>query len=260
MAKKGNIPWNKGLNKNDPRVARNAENCRKTRIERNNYTAWNKGKTKETDERVLKNWSATQDTLIERYGVINPGQLNHDAWNKGLTKETDDRVAKISKSNKGKEAWNKGISTEGHPHSEETKELLRQIHLDPEFQKQRYEKMKKNGTFSISKPEEDMYKELCEQYGEDNVIRQYRDERYPFACDFYIPSEDLFIELNACWTHGPHPFDENNKDDVELLNEWKEKSQTSQYYKNAIYTWTELDVRKQKIAKENNLKYKVIYS
>ena len=30
-------------------------------------------------------------------------------------------------------------------------------------------------------------------------------DRYPFACDFYISSLDLFIECNYHWTHGGKP-------------------------------------------------------
>ena len=62
------------------------------------------------------------------------------------------------------------------------------------------------------------------------------------------------------WTHGLHPYNENDNDDIEKLNSWKEKSKTSDFYKNAIYTWTDLDIRKQKIAKENKLNYKVFYN
>ena len=98
-----------------------------------------------------------------------------------------------------------------------------------------------------------------DKYGEDDVIRQYRDDRYPFDCDFYIPSEDLFIEINKHWTHGGKPFDELDLNDISKLEDWQERAKTSRFYKNAIYVWTNLDVRKQKCAKENNLNYKVIY-
>lgn len=119
--------------------------------------------------------------------------------------------------------------------------------------------MRQNHSFNKSQPEETYYTELCSTYGSDNVIRQYRDSRYPYACDFYIPSEDLFIEVNKSWTHGGHPFDENNPEDV-AKREWlKEMSKTSAYYRNALYTWTDLDVRKQQTAKDNNLNYKTIY-
>ena len=119
--------------------------------------------------------------------------------------------------------------------------------------------MKENGTYGKSTPEENYYIYLIDKYGEDDVIRQYRDDRYPFDCDFYIPSEDLFIEINKHWTHGGKPFDELDLNDISKLEDWQERAKTSRFYKNAIYVWTNLDVRKQKCAKENNLNYKVIY-
>ena len=117
---------------------------------------------------------------------------------------------------------------------------------------------RKNKTFNKSIPEDICYIKLKEKY--NNVIRQYSSEKYPFACDFYIPPIDLYIECNFMWTHGLHPYNENDNDDIEKLNSWKEKSKTSDFYKNAIYTWTDLDIRKQKIAKENKLNYKVFYN
>ena len=38
--------------------------------------------------------------------------------------------------------------------------------------------------------------------GNEDIIRQYKSDLYPFACDFYIPSLDLYIECNYHWTHG----------------------------------------------------------
>jgi len=74
-------------------------------------------------------------------------------------------------------------------------------------------------------------------------------------CDFYIPSKDLFIELQLSWTHGSKPFVENNIDCQNQLNIWRQKSLTSDYYKNAIETWTIRDVKKRNIAKQNKLNY-----
>lgn len=60
-----------------------------------------------------------------------------------------------------------------------------------------FETKKKNHTFNTSKPEEEYYKMLCDKYGEQDVERNYnKDSRYPFLCDFYIKSLDLFIECN----------------------------------------------------------------
>ena len=52
----------------------------------------------------------------------------------------------------------------------------------------------------------------------------YKDERYPFNCDFYIGDLDIFIELNLHWTHGKEPFDVKNKENLKIVEQWKEKT------------------------------------
>ena len=124
----------------------------------------------------------------------------------------------------------------------------------------RYETMRKNGTLGSreTKPEKEMYQKLCQEYGEDNVIKQYYDkERYPFRCDFYIIPEDKFIELHGFWTHGPHPFNKNDPKDQELLLQLEDEQ--TEWSRAIIYTWTDLDVRKLETAKQNNLNYEAIY-
>jgi hypothetical protein len=110
------------------------------------------------------------------------------------------------------------------------------------------------GTFNTSKPEELCYNLLVDKFGKTNVIRQYTSEFYPFNCDFYIKNKDLYIEFNGSWTHGPHPFDPLNKDDINLLKKWKLKN--TKYYCIAINTWTIRDVNKRNIAKYNNINIK----
>ena len=88
----------------------------------------------------------------------------------------------------------------------------------------------------------------------------YNKLLYPYHCDYYLPKYDLYIELNAMWTHGPHPFNDTDEDDLKLLNIWKNKAVLSKYYQHAIYQWTELDLKKIKIAKTNKLLYLPIYS
>ena len=118
---------------------------------------------------------------------------------------------------------------------------------------------KKNNSFNKSSKEEDFYTELCELNKTKTIYRQYKDDRYPYYCDFYIKEDDLFIECNFHWTHGGHPYNPNDPNDQKTLKEWQEKAKTSQFYKNAINTWTIRDVNKQNKAKENKLNYKVIY-
>lgn len=117
-----------------------------------------------------------------------------------------------------------------------------------------------NNSFNSSSPEDRYYNYLREKYGEDDIVRQYKDSRYPFMCDFYIKSEDLFIELNLNWTHGFHPFNPENPEDIKLLTRWEERAVTSKFYKNAVDVWTRRDVEKQKVAKENKLNYKCYYN
>lgn len=119
-----------------------------------------------------------------------------------------------------------------------------------------------NGTCNTSKPEETLYLLLCDVFGASCVFRQYNlDSRYPFNCDFYINFLDVFIELNASWTHGGHWFDETNPLDIERLLSWSDKcvGLNSRYYKCAIHTWTVRDVMKRQRAIDNNLNYLVFW-
>lgn len=113
-------------------------------------------------------------------------------------------------------------------------------------------------TFNTSKPEEKGYKLLYNKFGFCNIKRQYKSELYPFACDFYVKSLDLYIEFNFHWTHGGHKFDFNSKDDIDKLNKWKEKN--TKYYNIAINTWTKRDINKIKYVNDNNLNYLAFYT
>lgn len=109
-----------------------------------------------------------------------------------------------------------------------------------------------------SKVEIDFYKYLINTFGFENVDPQHYDDQYPYSCDFFIPGLNLYIEIQGSWTHGKHPFNPDDKKDNEKLNYWKSKD--SEYYNNAIYTWTDLDVRKRVCARDNHLNYLEIFS
>jgi len=123
-----------------------------------------------------------------------------------------------------------------------------------ESQKKRNKTLKNNNSYNKSSEEDQSYKLLKEKY--PDIIRQYRSELYPFNCDFYIPSLNLYIECNYHWTHGGKLY-EGTIEDNKLLQHWKD--QNTKYYNNAIYTWTNLDIRKFNIMKENNLNYIIFY-
>ena len=140
---------------------------------------------------------------------------------------------------KVKQTW---INNYGVPYLSQNKLILEKVN----------ETKRKNGTFNTSKDEKQSFELLKLKF--KYVEYQYKDnERYPFNCDFYIPSFDLFIECQYSWTHGGHPYNkENDKEKIEL---WENKAKKSKYYQNAIETWTIRDVSKRETAKKNNLNY-----
>lgn len=108
-----------------------------------------------------------------------------------------------------------------------------------------------NNSFNDSKIEDEIFNFIRNVF--PDVKRHFSSESYPFSCDFYIPSTDTYVEYNGTWTHGNHPFNRNDPDDVKLCEMWKDKR--SRYYDNAVYVWTNLDIRKRECAKQNNLKF-----
>ena len=116
---------------------------------------------------------------------------------------------------------------------------------------------KLNGTFKTSKQEDKVYEILCEKFTKDDIVRQYKSNKYPFFCDFYVKSLDLYIECNFTWTHGGHWFNKNSKEDLDKVVYMKSKH--SKYYDNAIETWTIRDVKKRECAEKNGLNFIVFW-
>lgn len=129
-----------------------------------------------------------------------------------------------------------------------------------EFKEREYNTKKLNNTFNTSKPEEHCYHLLLTKFSKNDIIRQYKSDLYPFSCDFYIKSLDLYIEYNGHWTHGKESFNKTNKKHQEILNNWKKKLKNSKFYTNAIKVWTDLDVRKLETFKKNKLNYKIFWN
>ena len=141
------------------------------------------------------------------------------------------------------------------------KNLISSILSSNEIQEKIYNTKLLNNSFNISYQEDVCFDLLKEKYSD--CIRQYKSELYPFNCDFYIPSLDLYIEYNGSHYHHYHPFDINDDNDINELNRLKEKANNSNAHKNGkksqydniIYTWTILDSKKRNIAQQNNLNY-----
>ncbi len=105
------------------------------------------------------------------------------------------------------------------------------------------------------------YAVLLKRFGVSDVLIDYGvhpyDERYPYPCDFYIHSIDLFIELNMHFTHGGHWFDVSNSADVLRQIHLKQTDRTRN--RKFLSTWCVQDVRKRDAAKKAGLKYLVFW-
>lgn len=149
------------------------------------------------------------------------------------------------RANKFRETW--------YSHSEEERERINKTraikseNVEEAVNKARVTK-RKNGTCKRSKSEDAFYESLKITF--NDVERWYSsDPRYPFECDFYIPSKDLFIEYQGHPSHGNEPFDPNNQKHLEFLDNTKLD----------MTTWTTRDPKKLKVAKENNINLVLIY-
>ena len=166
-------------------------------------------------------WEQTRKHTIEKYGAA----YNKEKYNETLMKKYG--VPWFTLSNKLKEKAN-----------------------TPESKEKQYKTKKKNHTFNTSMQETKTYELLKEKY--PDVKYQYKSDVYPFACDFYIPSLNLYIECNYHWTHGGKPYEGTDEDNI-ILEKWKSKQ--TEFYNNAIHCWTIRDVNKRNIAKANKLNY-----
>lgn len=124
-----------------------------------------------------------------------------------------------------------------------------------EWKKKHHETRTKRKSWNTSKFEEYVYSELVKIF--PDTKRQYRSELYPYACDFYIPDIDTYIEIQGSAFHGPEPFDELNENHQALIT--KLLNRNTSYALKQIDQWTIKDVEKRKIAKENQLNFFEFY-
>lgn len=110
-----------------------------------------------------------------------------------------------------------------------------------------------NGTLSSSSSEEELYSRLCMEFGRKDVVRQYMSDEYPWACDFYIPSRNLYIELNGTWTHGGRWY-RGTPEDQSVVVDWNGRGGDG-YYANAVRVWTVSDPAKRAAAEAHGLNY-----
>lgn len=211
-------------------------------------------------------------TNIERYGVDNPAK-SQKIWDKIKATNLEKYGTEYVMSNDGiKEKVRQTCIKKYGVDNVQKSELIKKHTIEHNIEKygveyptqlqstidKIYESKTKHKTHTCSKEEDKVYELLKTIY--TDIKRQYKSEDYPFACDFYIADNDLYIECNFHWTHGKHGFDKNNPDDIKKLNLWKKRSKEKDYYISAINVWTTRDVMKRKIAEKHGLNYLEFFS
>lgn len=204
-----------------------------------------------TPEEIRKIKEKQKVTSIKNNGIDNwCGQKKNKLHWKQKSKEEIDAITE-----KKKHTFLTHYGVDNYTKTEEWKEHASCIAESVQYKG--YLTKKANNTFNTSQPEEELYLYIREKF--PDVERQHRDaKRYPFMCDFYIPSLDYFIELNAHWTHYTHPYDPYNIEDQKKVEEWKSKH--TRFYDLALRCWTISDPKKRNIAKKNNLNYKEVWT
>lgn len=129
----------------------------------------------------------------------------------------------------------------------------------PEIAEKAWLAQKTHRTYKKSKSEDKLYGLLVERFGENDVERQHSSLEYPFHCDFYIKSRDMYIELNAYFVHGGHWFDATDEADAALLAKWQAGAEQHTTYTGAIRCWCGSDVAKRDAARAAKLNYVVFW-
>ena len=194
-------------------------------------------------------------TMLERYGVESNSKLETareaiknraiERWNNKTEKEKQEFAQKMKVVNTGRPGVN--------IYAGKTEEQLN------EMKRKQYETKKRNHSFNSSVPEDKIKNILIQKFPDFKY--QYRSELYPFACDFYIPEFDLYIEFQGTWIHGKNgktilgAYDKNNREHQKVLSIWQEKAKNSKFYEIAINVWTIRDPLKREIARKINLNW-----
>ena len=193
-----------------------------------------------------------KNTNLKKFGVEFPLQQ--------LKKENNEIYQKISQT-----CINK-FGVDSPLKNKEVREKIKQTNIqrygvdNPLKNKEIWKKSQDNRQISSkSKLENNFLNYLKLKYEPDDIITQYKSKEYPYYCDFYIKSINLYIEIQGHWTHNDHPFDINNLNDQLIMDIWRTKSLSDKYYKNALNTWTIKDVEKRNTAIQNNLNYLEIF-
>lgn len=178
-------------------------------------------------------------TLLKKYGVEHPMAIKGSAEKLANTKLKKYGDSKYNNIEKCKETCIKKYGLDNIFRDSEyiKKCTLKKLGVEnamqnPKIWNKAFQTKVKKGNVNTSKPEESLYLKLVEKFGASDIIRQYKSPKYPYNCDFYIKSLDLYIELQGTWMHGSEPYNPENLEHIKIVEFWKSKN--TKFYNKAI--------------------------
>lgn len=210
----------------------------------NKYGATTYTQTKEFKEKSKQN-------CLNKYGVDNIAKLEETTRKKKQTCLNKYGVESNSQTpqfrEKYKQTMIKNYGAESYFQSNEYKNKV------DEIMNKIYQTKKQRKTFNSSKIEK-QFREWLNNNKIDYKY-QYKSKEYPFVCDFYFPKNKLYLEIQGYFTHGKHPFNPNDDDDIKEIEKLQNKN-----YHNKIETWTIRDPMKRQWAKDHDLNWVEVFT
>jgi len=195
---------------------------------------------KKSSETQKKSWSNKEDSEKIAWSIkCKEAQLNMS------------EDAKLKKVSKAKETYYSKSKKEIDDINLRRSMSCKKAWEDKSLIERQHETRRKNRNSGIcrSKLEQSIYDFLIKVFP-DLVYDKIIDNRYNYYVDFYIPSKDLFIEINGHPSHGNYPYIDGDK--ISMNESYK-------LYGDWLKVYTELDVHKYEMATMNNLNYLRIY-
>lgn len=230
------------------------KNTKNKRINTLRKTLKNKSKEQKDKENKSRSisckkayYSKTNEQIKQIYNKVS--EKKKEYW-KNLSIEEKDKVCK-----------NISIAISNYMNNRNKKQIN-------DFVNKVFETRKRNGTLGScrSKAEIRCYDKIKSKY-QDTEHSYFKDSRYPFNCDIYIPSQDLFIECHFSQYHHYKPFDKNCIGDLaelsrlnHIINSPYFTNDYKKEYIDIIKTWTITDPKKLKTFIDNKLNYKIFYT
>lgn len=197
--------------------------------------------------------SRVKASMIEKYGTRIPLK-NEEIKEKMFQTNLEKYGTRCSLANP--EVREKGIQTLLERYNVTNGWLIPEVRAKIDYEKVN-ETRRKNGTFNTSEPERLLGELLRAEFGEDDVIPQYKSEAYPWLSDYYIKSLDFYIELQGFYTHGTHPFTSTDED-FQIIEDFSTKI-SEERVQGLIDIWVISDVIKRNRALEQGLNFLEIF-